>query len=51
MNFRDLGKSDTYLAQCLGVSRRTFVRYKNEGAPFPIALACNCLLNKIPPYE
>ena len=42
--------TDTECAELLGVSRRTFIRYKEKGAGKTIALACNSLLRNIGPY-
>lgn len=42
--------TDTECAKLLGVSRRTFIRYKERGAGRTVALACNSLLRNIGPY-
>jgi hypothetical protein len=45
-------KSSEGARQALGVgSRNTIDKYRKEGAPLFIALACAALLNNIPPYH
>ncbi len=44
-------KSDSAAAELLGLgSRNTVAKYRADGAPLYIALACAALLNNIPPY-
>ena len=45
------GLTDTKCAKMLGVSRRTFIRYKEIGAGLTTALACNSLLQNLGPYK
>ena len=45
-------KSSTAAQEALGIgSRHTITKYRKEGAPLFIALACAALLNNIPPYQ
>ena len=50
MKAKQPGLTDTRCAQMLGVSRRTFIRYKENGAGLTTALACNSLLKNLGPY-
>lgn len=44
-------KSNDTAAEALGVgSRNTIAKYRKDGAPLYIALACAALINNIPPY-
>lgn len=43
--------TDTFGAKLLGVSRRSMLRYKKEGAGRTVALACQCLIKGLKPYE
>ena len=44
-------KTDMQCARLLGVSRRTFIRYKENGAGLTVALACQCLVQNLGPYK
>ena len=44
-------KTDTECAKILGISRRTMLRYKQEGAGLTVSLACNSLIQKLGPYK
>ena len=43
-------KTDTECAKMLGISRRTMLRYKQEGAGLTVSLACKNLIHKLGPY-
>ena len=43
-------KSDTECAKMLGISRRTMLRYKQEGAGLTVSLACKNLICKLGRY-
>ena len=43
-------KTDTECAKKLGISRRTMLRYKQEGAGLTVSLACKNLIHKLGPY-
>ena len=50
MKKKQPGLTDTKCAKMLGVSRRTFIRYKETGAGLTVALACNNLLRNLGPF-
>lgn len=49
---RKLGvHTDKRCASLLGISRRTFIRYKEKGCGLTVALACHALTHNIGPYK
>lgn len=50
MREKGVALSDTQCAKMIGVSRRTMLRYKHEGAGLTVALACKNVLNLVGPY-
>lgn len=43
-------QTDEQCAKLLGISRRTMLRYKQEGAGLTVSLACKNLIHKLGPY-
>lgn len=42
--------NDADCAKLIGISRRTMLRYKQDGAGLTVSLACKNILHKLGPY-
>lgn len=51
MRKEGFAKTDEECAKSIGISRRTMIRYKAQGADFTISLACKNAIHKLGPYE
>lgn len=51
MRFLGFANTDAECAEALGISRTTLHRYKLEGAPRHIALACQAVICRLSPYK
>lgn len=51
MRKRNIALTDTQCAQMIGISRRTMLRYKEEGAGLTVALACKNVLFSLGSYQ
>lgn len=51
MRKEGFANTDEECAKSIGISRRTLVRYKEQGAHFTISLACKNAIHKLGPYD
>jgi len=47
---REYGATDTMMAKVLGCSRPSLNKWRKQGAPLYIGLACTAVINGLDPY-